>query len=121
MKQMNKKGVEMTVGVIIAFILGLFVLGILIFIIQQQVTQSSKGYTEIRESVTGTGCSNLLEGRSCMPSPCPTPPAPTTPPAPAGLTYKDLGPDWPDCKEKTQKSQTTKNPTTYNCCQKIEP
>ncbi len=63
----QKKGMEMTVGVIISIVLGLIVLVILIILIQQQVTKGGERYTEFGKEAefAPDRCQSIIHGRFC--------------------------------------------------------
>ncbi|MBW2970045.1 hypothetical protein KY319_02885 [Candidatus Woesearchaeota archaeon] len=63
----NKKAMEMTIGTIIAIVLGLIVLVILVIFIQQQVTKSGQkiGTLEGESEYAPDKCQSIIKGTFC--------------------------------------------------------
>lgn len=77
MKDMNKKGMELTMNTIIIAVLSLVVLAVLIGLFVRQVGKTSGGYSDIYSNVTTQQedvCSSLIKGTSCVTADkCPDP------------------------------------------------
>ena len=103
MKNMNKKGLEMATGTIIAIVLGLIILVILIIFAQQQVTKSQKKLDTFGDQadISADRCQSIISGRFCS-SAC-TGNYTEAPNPPAGT--------WSDCGVGTLASKS-------RCCEK---
>ncbi|MEM3154641.1 MAG: hypothetical protein QW165_03705 [Candidatus Woesearchaeota archaeon] len=91
---MNKKGLELTTGTIVAIVLGLIILVILVIFAQQQVAKGGKQFGEIqKEAEYGPDkCQSIIKGTFCA-STC----------DPAKYTTQSTAPTgqpWTDCKSK---------------------
>ena len=86
----HKKGMDMTIGVIISIVLGLIVLVILIVMIQQQVAKGSARYDEFGKEAeyAPDRCQSIIYGRFCtQASKC--------------TGQFEPKPAWTDCKSQT--------------------
>jgi len=103
----SKKGLEMATGTVVAIILGLFLLGILVFFVQQQIKTTGTQYEKIgKEAELGANkCQSLIKGTFCGPSGCSS----TDP----KVQYRSVAPPpggWEDCAKISGKP---------DCCEKV--
>ena len=65
---MNKRGMEMTMGIVISMILGLIILVILIIFVQQQFAKTGKRYGEFEKEaeISPEKCQSIILGRYCV-------------------------------------------------------
>ena len=87
---MNKKGLEMATGTIIAIVLGLIVLIILVIFIQSKVSESGKkiGTLESEADYAPDKCQSLIKGTFCA-SQCDPNKYATEATAPTGKAWTD--------------------------------